>query len=222
MFFLSLFESFKEARTYPSVVLLHDPPVSQARLPSLNGFVPFFPPVRKPRVASYVHRSFLASFSVLPRFTEKADIFSLDVSSQKPLFASHFLSFRLVNVYSINSADRRVHSAPPEPLFPAIGIPLLVAGDLNIHNPLADPLPSFSSQEASFSTPYFQLAALGGIALLNSPGVYTRVPLSRKTPPSPGRHPPPLSLWLSRTPFSYLLSKVGRPASPRLALTMSP
>jgi len=46
--FLSLFESFKESHTFPSVVLLQDPPFSLARLPFFNGFVPFFLPVRKP------------------------------------------------------------------------------------------------------------------------------------------------------------------------------
>jgi len=80
-------------------------------------------------------------------FTDRIDIMSLNVSSQKPVFGSHFHSFRLVNAYSINSADRRVHSGsvPPESLFPDTGIPLLVVGDLNIHNPLAEPLHSFSS-----------------------------------------------------------------------------
>ena len=105
---------------------------------------------------------------------------SLDISSQKPVFGSRFHSFRLVNAYSINLADQRVHSVPPESLFPCTGIPLLVVGDLNIHNPLADPLRSFSSQEVHYSAPYFELAALGGFALLNSPGGHTRFPLSGK------------------------------------------
>jgi len=65
--FLSLFELFREATTYPSLVLLQDPPVNKAHLPSFNGFKSFFPPVRKPHVAAYVHMSFLALFSVLPR-----------------------------------------------------------------------------------------------------------------------------------------------------------
>jgi len=59
--FLSLFESFKETTTYPSIVLLQDPPVNKAHLPSFNGFKSFFPPVRKPRVAAYVHMSFLSN-----------------------------------------------------------------------------------------------------------------------------------------------------------------
>ena len=46
--FLSLFELFKEAPTYASLVLLQDPPVHKAHLPSFNRFKCFFPPVRKP------------------------------------------------------------------------------------------------------------------------------------------------------------------------------
>ena len=138
-------------------------------------------------MASYVHRSFLAHFSVLPRFTDRlagGAIMSLDISSHKPVFGSGFPSFRLINAYSINSADRRVHSVPPESLFPNMGVPLFMVADLNIHNPLADPLRAFSSQEVSSSANYLELAALGGFALLNSPGVYTKFPLSGKARPS--------------------------------------
>jgi len=134
-------------------------------------------------VASYVHRSFLSCFSVLPRFMERVDIMSRDIFSQKPMFGSQFHSFRLVNAYSIDSADRKVQSVPPESLFSDPGLLLLVAGDVNIHNLLSDPLRSFSSQEVSSSTPYFEVAALGGFVLLNSPGVYTRFPLSGKACP---------------------------------------
>jgi len=74
---------------------------------------------------------------------------SLDISSQKSVFGSRFHSFKLINAYSINLADRRVHSVPPESLFPDTGVPLLVVGDLNIHNPLPDPLRAFSSREVS-------------------------------------------------------------------------
>jgi len=61
---------------------------------------------------------------------------SLDISSQRPVFGSRFHSFRLVNAYSSNSADRRVHSVPPESLFPKTVVPLSVVGDLNMHNPV--------------------------------------------------------------------------------------
>ena len=57
-------------------------------------------------------------------------------------------------------------------------------GDLNIHNPLSDPLPHFSQSEISFSTPYFEKAAESGFTLLNPPGEYTRFPLVGKARPS--------------------------------------
>jgi len=182
--FLSLFESFREATTYPSIVLLQDPPVNKAHLPSFNGFKSFFPPVRKLRVAAYVHMTFLSNFTVLPRFTGVDNVIALDISSNEPLFGTAFQSFRIINPYSTNTANHRVHSVSPEVLFPDLGFPLLVLGDLNIHNPLSDPLRHFSHQEISSSTPYFEKAAESGFALLNPPGEYTRFSLVGKARPS--------------------------------------
>jgi len=59
MFFSPYFSLVKETCLYPSGVLLQDPPVSQARLPCFNSFVPFFPAVRKLRVASCINRFFV-------------------------------------------------------------------------------------------------------------------------------------------------------------------
>jgi len=182
--FLSLFESFKEATTYPSMVLLQDPPVNQAHLPSFNGFKSFFPLVRKPRVAAYVHMSFLSNYTVLPRFKGVDDVLALDISSDAPLFGTTFHSFRVINAYSTNTADHRVHSVSPEVLFPDLGFPLLVLGDLNIHKPLSDPLRHFSQRKISSSTPYFEKVAESGFALLNPSGEYTRFPLVGKARPS--------------------------------------
>jgi len=168
--FLSLFESFREATTYPSIVRLQDPPVNKAHLPFFNGFKSFFPPVRKPRVAAYVHMSFLSNYTVLPRFKGVDDVLALDISSNEALFGTAFHSFRVINAYSTNTVDHRIHSVPPEVLFPDVGFPLLVVGDLNIHNPLSDPLRHFSPPEISSSTPYFEKAAESGFALLNPPG----------------------------------------------------
>jgi len=153
--------------TYPSVVLLQDPPVSKARLSLFSGFVLFFPPVRNPPVAAYIHRSFLSQFLVLLVFKDTDDVLALDVSSQEPLFNTSFHSFWLMNAYSTNAQDPRVYSVPPETLFPDLGVPLPVVGDLSIHNPLSDPRRSLSSQELNFSVPYFEKAAEGGFALLN-------------------------------------------------------
>ena len=182
--FLSLFELFKEATTYPSIVLLQDSPVNKAHLPSFNGFKSFFPPARKPRVAAYVHMSFLSSYTVLPRFKGVDDVLALDISADGPLFGSSFHSFRVINAYSNNTGDHRVHSVSPEDLFPDLGFPLLVLGDLNIHNPLSDPVRHFSQREISSTTPYFEKAAESGFALLNPPGEYTRFALLGNARPS--------------------------------------
>ena len=158
--------------------------LTKAYVPSFNGFKSFFPPVRKPPVAAYAHMSFLSKYTVLPRFREVDDVIALDISSNEPLFGTAFHSFRIINAYSTNTADHRVHSVSPEVLFPNLGFPLLVLGDLNIHNPLSDPLRHFSHREISSSTPYFEKAAESGFALLNPPGEYTRFPLVGKARPS--------------------------------------
>jgi len=123
-------------------------------------------------------------YTVLPRFKELDDVLTLDISSDEPPFATHFHSFRIINAYSTNTANHRVHSVSPEVLFPDLGFPLLALGDLNIHNPLSDPLRHFSYQEISSLTPYFEKAAELGFALLTPPGEYTRFPLVAKARPS--------------------------------------
>jgi len=135
-------------------------------------------------VAAYVHISFLSNYTVLPRFNGVDDVLALDVSSNEPLFNTDFHSFRVINAYSTNTADHRVHSVSSEVLFPDLGFPLLGLGDLNIHNPLSDPLRHFSSREISSSSPYVEKAAESGFALLNPPGEYTRFPLVGTARPS--------------------------------------
>jgi len=112
------------------------------------------------------------------------DVLALDLSSNQPLFGTRFHSFRVINAYSTNTADQRIHSVPPEGLFPDLAFPLLVVGDLNIHNPLSDLLRLFSPGEISSSTPYFEKQAESGFALLNPPGEYTRFPPMGKACPS--------------------------------------
>jgi len=135
-------------------------------------------------VAAYIHMSFLSNYTVLPKFKGVDDVLALDVSSNEPLFGPAFHSFRVINAYSPNTVDHTVHSVQPEVLFPDLRFPLLVVGDLNIHNPLSDPLRHFSPREISSSTPYFEKAAESGFARLNPPGEYTRFPVLGKARPS--------------------------------------
>ena len=112
------------------------------------------------------------------------EILALDVSSPGTLFATNFHSFRLINAYSTNTRDHRVYSVSPESLFLTLDVPLLVVGDFNIHNPLADPLRACSPREIGSTTPYLEKAAETCFALLNPPGEYTRFPLVGKARPS--------------------------------------
>jgi len=112
------------------------------------------------------------------------DVLALDVSSNEPLFGTAFYSFRVINAYSTNTVAHRVHSVSPEVLFPALGFPPLVVGDLNIHNPFSAPLRHFSPREVESWTPYFEKAAESGFALLNPPREYTRFALVGKSRPS--------------------------------------
>jgi len=159
-------------------------------------------------MAAYVHMSFLSNYTVLPRFAGVDDLLTLDLSSSEPLFGTAFHSFTVINAYSTNTVDHRIHSVPPEVLFPDLGFPLLVVGDLNIHNPLSDPLRHFSPGELSSSTPYFEKAAQSGFALLNPPGEYTRFPLVGKARPS-------VIDFAFANPPLLLLVKILEPPSPQ-------
>ena len=128
-------------------------------------------------MAAYVDMSFLSNYTVLPRFKGVDDVLTLNISSNEPLFGTGFHSFSIINAYSTNPVDHRIHSVLPEVLFPDLGFPLLLVGDLNIHNRLSDPLRHFSRREISSTTLYFEKAAESHFALLNPPGEYTRFSL---------------------------------------------
>ena len=67
---------------------------------------------------------------------------------------------------------------------PDVDFACLAAGDFNIHNHAVDPLRVISCAEEKASTPYFNQAADLAYFLLNTPGVYTRFPLSCSIRPS--------------------------------------
>ena len=74
-------------------------------------------------MAAYVYMSFLSNYTVLPRFRGVDDVLALDISSNEPLFGTNFHSFRIINAYSTNTTNHRVHSVSPEVLFPILGFP---------------------------------------------------------------------------------------------------
>ena len=75
-------------------------------------------------------------------------------------------------------------SVCPDTAFQQVEFPYLVAGDFNIQNPASDPLRVFSYSEELDSAPFYDLASERGFRLLNTPGIYTRFPLSGSHRPS--------------------------------------
>ena len=90
---------------------------------------------------------------------------------------------RLTNVYS-SSLPGSTNSVEPADALPDIDFPCLAAGHFNIHNHAVGPLRVLSRSEEKASTPYFNRATDLAYSLLNTPGVYTRFPLSGSFRPS--------------------------------------
>jgi len=166
------------------IVVLQDPPVSKGFLPSFAGFKSFAPCVIKPRVACYVAQRFLSNFTVFPGFVEGyEDFMFLDGFTPRGCFGSSYPRFRIPNPYAraLNSTPR---SVPPNVIFAELYFPYLVASDLNLHNPASDPTRVISAEEEKTSLLYFERTSSLGFSLLNTPGVYTRFPLSGPFRPS--------------------------------------
>ena len=181
--FLSLFNSFVGLPPV-DIVLLQDPPSRKGFLPSFAGFKSFCPPVPKPGVAFYVSLSFLSFYTVLPTSSSSStEVFHLDIYTPTGCFGTSSTKFRLTNVYS-RSLPGSTKSVGPLDALPDVDFPCLVAGDFNIHNHAADPLRVTTRSEEKASAPYFNRATDLAYSLLNTPGTYTRFPLSGNFRPS--------------------------------------
>ena len=164
--------------------MLQDPPSRKGFLPSFAGFKSFCPATPKPAVAFYVSLSFLSFYTVLPVGSSSSpDVFHLDVYTPTGCFGTGSPKFRLMNVYSRSLLGSTKSVNPPNAL-PDGAFPCLAAGDFNIHNHTADPLRVISRSEEKASAHYFDRATDLAYSLLNTPGVYTRFPLSGTFRPS--------------------------------------
>ena len=164
--------------------MLQDPPSRTGFLPSFTGFKSFCPPTPKPAVSFYVSLSFLSFYTVLPvGSSASADFFHLDVYTSTGCFGTGSTKFRFTNVYS-RSLPGSTKSVDTCNAVPDIAFPCLVAGPFNKHNHAAEPLRVISHSEEKASTPYFNRATDLAYSLLNTPGVYTRFPLSGSFRPS--------------------------------------
>jgi len=179
--FFSPFGSFTQLAHPPSIVALQDPPVYSGKLPSFNLSSVFSPPTNggcKPHIAFYVYRSFLASVSLLPCFFGRGHVMALDLFTPDGFFNPSTTGFTIVNSYSTKGHRNNTRSVLPDIIFPASPLPTLTLGDLNVHQPTADPLRVFNEYELATSTPYFDTATHLGFTLLNVPGVFTRFSMS--------------------------------------------
>ena len=205
--FLSLFNSFASAKNPPAVVCLQDPPFWRGRLPSFKGFSAFAPTAqdRRPRVAFYVSSVTLQEATVLPVFTDRSDVASLELHSPN-LFGQGAGTLSIINCYSVWGDRESLHTVAPQHALPTPTHPTLVVGDFNIHQPLSDPLRVHSQAELHALFLYFLRAADLSYNMLNTPGVYTRFPLSstlllRLLPWLPfsshGKPPSPQQVWIT-------------------------
>ena len=181
--FLSLFSSLVGTLD-ADIVLLQDPPSSKGFLPRFTGFTSFAPPNERPKVAIYVSLRFCSNYPILPGFHyDTTDTMYLDVYTPDGCFGTAAPKFRLNNIYARETGGHS-RSVSPEIAFQQTDFPYLVAGDFNIHNPASDPLRLFSYSEELESAPFYSLASDRGFRLLNTPGIYTRFPLSGSHRPS--------------------------------------
>ena len=175
--FLSLMNSFVGLPPV-DVVRLQDPPSRKGFLPNFAGIKSFYPPTPKPAVAFYVSLSFLSFSAVLPLASSSSvELFHLDVYTPTGCFGTGAPKFRLTNVYS-RSLPGSTKSVDPPDALPDVHFPSLAGGDINIHNHAVDLLRVISRSEEKATTPYFDRASDLAYSLLNTPGVYTRFPLS--------------------------------------------
>ena len=175
--FLSLFGSLV-GTLHADIVLLQDPPSSKGFLPRFAGYKSFAPPATRPGVAIYVSSRFCTQHTVSSGFYEHtADAMFIDIHTPNGCFGTTAPKFRLNNIYA-RAREGHARSVSPGTAFQQVDFPYLVAGDFNIHNPATDPLRIFSYSEELESAPFYSMASDRGFRLLNTPGIYTRFPLS--------------------------------------------
>ena len=88
-------------------------------------------------------------------------------------------TLRVINIYHPpRSAASTACRFDPSDICPPGATATLVAGDFNIHHYTSDPGRAVSRREFLASDPFFSMADTRGFSMLNTPGVYTRFPLS--------------------------------------------
>ena len=165
----------------PSFVLIQEPPLVRGVVPSFSGFTSFHPPLSlgRPRVATYVDSTVARGLEVSSAPATSPLLIEVILSSPSGICDPSQKALRIINVY--NPPRDAASVAPrftPHEIFPLGAVATLVAGDFNLHHYTTDPTRAISRKEYLASDPFFSAAEQRGFSLLNTPGVYTRFPLS--------------------------------------------
>ena len=171
----------------PTFVLIQEPPLVRGAIPSFGGYVCFHPPLSlgRPRVATYVDSAVARGLTVASTPSPSPLLMEVTLSSPSGICTSAQTSLRVVNVYNPpRGAASLVPRFTPSDIFSPCTVATLVAGDFNLHHYTTDPSRAVSRRDYLASEPFFFMADLRGYSLLNTPGVYTRFPLSGAGRPS--------------------------------------
>ena len=179
--FQGFFQEVVTSSHRPSFGLIQEPPLVRGVAPSFSGFICFNTPLSldRPRVATYVDSVVARGLTVSsasatsPLFTE------VILASPSGICNPSQRTLRVINIY--NPARSAASTAPhfrAADIFPLAATAALVAGDFNLHYYSTDPTRAVSRKEYLASDTFFSVADQGGFSLLNTPGVYTRFPLS--------------------------------------------
>ena len=133
----------------------------------------------------YVDSTVARGLTVASTPTRSPLLIEVTLSSPSGICTSSQKALRIINIY--NPPRAAASTAPhhtPSDTFPIGTVATLVAGDFNLHHYAMDPTRAVSRRDYLASEPFFSMADLRGYSLLNTPGVYTRFPLSGVGRPS--------------------------------------
>ena len=179
--FQSFFQDMVTKPHRPSFVLIQEPPLVRGTVPSFTGFTCFCPPLPlgNPRVATYIDSTVARGLTVVATPPTSSLIIEVTLSSSLGICMPSQKVLRLINVYNHpRAAACTARRFDPMEIFPPGPAAMLVAGDFNLHHYSSDPSRQVSRREYLASDPFFSEADQKGFTLLNTPGIYTRFPLS--------------------------------------------
>ena len=185
--FQSLLQEVVTSSRRLSFVLIQEPPLVRGVVPSFGGFTYFHRPLSlgHARVATYVESSVARGLAVSSAPATSPLMMKVVLSSHSGICVPPQKTLRIINIYNPprNAASTAQHFTPSD-IFPPGAAATLVTRDFNLHHYSTDPSRVVSQTELLTADPFFSMADLWGFSLLNTPGVYTRFPLSGVGRPS--------------------------------------